>query len=817
MDDRIKTIKIEDEMESSYIEYSMSVIVARALPDARDGLKPVHRRILHTMNELNLDPGKAYKKSARIVGDAMGKYHPHGDSSIYDAMVRMAQDFSMRYPLVDGHGNFGSMDGDSAAAQRYTEARLTRLSLLMLADIEKDTVDFVPNYDGELSEPTVLPAKFPNLLVNGTSGIAVGMATNIPPHNMGEVADAVNRLLDDRMAGVDTDINDLAAYVKGPDFPTGGAILGRAGIRSMYLTGRGKVVVRATAEIQPLHGGREQIVVTEIPYQVNKAKMCERIDELVRDKKIDGITDMRDESNREGVRVVIELRRDVNASVVLNQLYKFSQMQETIGVIMLALKNGEPAILNLRDILDIYIDHQRDVITRRTRFELAKTRKREHILEGYLIALEHIDEVIALIRASKDRNEAKEKLSERFSLSEAQADAIVKMQLGSLTGLEREKIEQELAEIKALIAELTLILESEAKLLSVIKEEILDAKARFADERRTIIVADSGDLCIEDLTPDEAGVVTMTAAGYVKRQPLSAYKQQKRGGKGVIGMGFREEDAIRDLFVCTAHQQILFFTSQGRAYRIKTYEIPEAGRAAKGTNIVNLLDLKDGERVAAVMPVREGEEGVLLMLTRLGIVKKTPLAEYDNIRRTGIRALNIKDGDELIGVIRAKDGDDVFVATSNGYGIRFPEAALRPLGRAAAGVRAINLDDDDFVVGCGIFEPEMQILLVSERGFGKRTEYDAFRRQHRGGRGVRVYRPSEKTGRLCGVVSAHEKDELMIINSQGVIIRIEVGGISSLGRMAQGVKLINLADDDVVVSVARVAEEVKGEPEAELE
>jgi len=818
--ERIKLRDIETEMKESYIDYSMSVIVSRALPDVRDGLKPVHRRILHSMNELNLDPTKAYKKSARIVGDTMGKYHPHGDSSIYDAMVRMAQEFSMRYPLVDGHGNFGSMDGDGAAAQRYTEARLSRLAMEMLSDIEKDTVDFIPNYDGELSEPVVLPGRFPNLLVNGTNGIAVGMAANIPPHNLNEVIDGVVRIVDNRMNGLDTDIHELMAIIKGPDFPTGGSILGKSGIKSAYLTGRGKVVVRANTEIVPMGNNREMIVVTDVPYQVNKARMAERIGELIKEKKIDGISDMRDESNRDGVRVVIELKKDVNANVVLNQLYKFSQMQESIGIIMLALVNGEPVVLNLKDILLHFIDHQKDVVTRRTRFELAKAEKRAHILQGYIIALDNIDEILSIFRTSKDTPTAKGRLIEgHFGFSEEQATAIANMRFSSLTGLEREKLEQELRELEELMKELNSILSDENKLYSVIREEILIIKTKYADERKTSIVSDPGEINLEDLIDEETSVITMTGMNYIKRQPLSVYRLQKRGGKGVMGMGTREEDGVKDLFVCSTHHTIMFFTSEGRVYRLKTYEIPEAGRTAKGTNIVNLLSTNPGEKIAAVIPINDlnSENEYLLMVTKQGIAKKTSLSEYANIRKNGLKALTIREDDELIAVIKLTEGKEVFVASRNGYGIRFNEQNIRPMSRVASGVIVMRFQENDYAIDAGAIEDNMKVLIVSEKGYGKRTEYDDFRLQYRGGKGTRIYKITEKTGPVAGLCLTNDTDELMIINSEGVIIRINVANISTLSRVTQGVKLINLAEGESVVSVARISEEQITDTEDEAE
>lgn len=806
--DKIINANLEHEMQDSYIDYSMSVIVARALPDVRDGLKPVHRRILYAMNELNLDPTKAYKKSARIVGDTMGKYHPHGDSSIYDAMVRLAQDFSMRYPLVDGHGNFGSMDGDGAAAQRYTEARLSRLAMEMLDDIEKETVDFEPNYDGEFSEPSVLPAKIPNLLVNGSSGIAVGMATNIPPHNLSEVIDGVVRVIDDRLTGIETTVDDLLPIIKGPDFPTGATILGRSGIKNAYRTGRGKVTLRATASIEPMPGGREMIVVTDVPYQVNKARMLERIGDLIKDKKIEGIHDMRDETDRNGVRIVFELKKDANSNVVLNNLYKYSQLQESIGIIMLALVNHEPVVLNLLDILVHYIEHQKDVILRRTRFELAKAEKRAHILQGYLIALDNIDEVISIIRSSRDRPLARKNLCERFSLSEEQSAAIVAMQLGSLTGLEREKIEDELKELEEFIKELNLILSDENKLYAVIREEILIVKSKYGDERRTNIVHDPGEIDIEDLIDEETSVITLTNLNYIKRQSLSVYKLQKRGGKGIIGMGTRDEDIVKDLFICNTHHFILFLTSEGRIHKLKTYEIPEAGRTAKGNNIVNLLNLNKNEKVAAIIPIEDfNPDEYLVMITKKGIIKKTSISAFKNIRKTGLRALTIREGDELITVAKTDGSKEIFVATRFGYGIRFNESNVRSMGRTAAGVKAISLRRDDYVIGAGSMEADRKVLIVSENGFGKRTDYDEFRSQTRGGKGIKVYNITEKTGALSAVILVSEDDEIMIINSEGVIIRIGASNISNIGRVTQGVKLINLNEGETVIGVARIAED----------
>ena len=824
--DNIRDVNLENEMRDSYILYAMSVIVARALPDVRDGLKPVHRRILYAMDELGLAPNKAYKKSARIVGDTMGKFHPHGDSAIYDAMVRMAQDFSIRCPLVDGHGNFGSMDGDAAAAQRYTEARLSPIAMEMLTDIDKDTVDFIPNYDGEFREPTVLPSRFPNLIVNGSSGIAVGMATNIPPHNLCECIDAVVRIIDNHVnENRETEINELLNIIKGPDFPTGASILGISGIRQAYRTGRGKVVVRAAAAIEPMPGaaGRERIVVTELPYQVNKAKLCERIGELVKDKKVEGITDLRDESNRDGLRIVIELRRDANANVILNKLYTMSSLQESFGVIMLALVDNEAKVLNIKEMLDHYLNHQKEVVTRRTIFDLNKSRKRAHILEGLLIALDNIDEVISVIRSSEDGPTARARLMERFSLSEEQAGAIVEMRLRSLTGLERTRLESEYAELQTLIAELELILSDENRLFAVIREEILALKAKYGDERRTriLIDADEGEIDLEDMIDEESSVITMTHLDYIKRIPLATYKSQNRGGKGVMGMQTRDEDLVKSLFVANTHDYVLFFTNQGRVYRTKAYEIPVSGRTARGMAIVNMLNLNGGEKVAAVIPVREFDPGeYLVMVTKNGTIKKTSLDLFENIRKGGLIALNIREDDELMAVLRTDGGKNIFVATRNGMGIRFGEGDVRPMGRTAAGVRAIEMTGDDYVVGAGVFsEDELgdaHVLFVSANGYGKCTDADVFRAQRRKGKGLRVYKITEKTGPLAGVCMVNEREGLMIINSEGVIIRLRVADISVQGRVTQGVKLINLGEGVTVVSVAKIAEDDgEGEDEGE--
>ncbi|MDR1663987.1 MAG: DNA gyrase subunit A [Clostridiales bacterium] len=834
--DNILNSKLEKEMKDAYIHYAMSVIVSRALPDARDGLKPVHRRILHSMNELNIGPDKPYKKSARIVGDTMGKYHPHGESSIYDALVRMAQDFSMRYMLVDGHGNFGSIDGYEAAAQRYTEARLSRLSMEMLSDIEKETVDFIPNYDGEFQEPTVLPSRFPNLLVNGSSGIAVGMATNIPPHNLTDCISAIVKLIDDASENVDTDVRELINIVKAPDYPTGGAILGVSGVHEAYLTGRGRVVLRATAAIEPFGQNRERILVSEIPYQVNKAKLVEKMAELVKDKKIDGITDIRDESNRNGVRIVIELRRDANANVILNQLYKFSQLQESFGIILLALVKNEPRVLNLKQILQQYVEHQKDVITRRTRFELNKAQKRAHILEGYLKALDIIDEVIHTIRTSRDTPTARERLRENFDFTDEQASAIVDMRLRALTGLEKERLQAEFNELQVLIKELTSILSDANHLLRVLKDELLVIKEKFGDKRRTAILHDPGEINVEDLIDDAGSVITLSQLNYIKRIPLDTYRSQNRGGRGIVGMQTREEDWVKDLFVANTHDHILFFTDHGRVYRIRAFEIPEASRTARGMAIVNLLNLSGGETVAAVVPMRgdlsaaemalsdeDGEEKedesdgeaaggetygdgreYLTMITRAGIIKRTEISLFANIKKAGLIALNIREDDALIAVLKTDGRREIFLATANGMGIRFPEGEVRPMGRTASGVKAMRLKDGDRIVGASAAEG--LALFVAENGFGKCTLMDEFRGQHRGGMGMTVYKTSEKTGKLTGVSAVSENDELMLINSEGVIIRIRVSDISVQGRYAQGVKLIQMNEGVTVAGMARVVD-----------
>ena len=813
-DARIKNIEIADEMKGSFLDYAMSVIVSRALPDVRDGLKPVHRRILYSMSELNLDPTKGYKKSARITGDTMGKYHPHGDSSIYDAMVRMAQDFSMRYVLVDGHGNFGSMDGDGAAAPRYTEARLSRLSMEMLADIDKETVDFVPNYDEEFTEPSVLPARFPNLLVNGSMGIAVGMSTNIPPHNLTDVISAALHRIDHMREGCETDIEDLIGIVKAPDYPTGGAILGTAGIHEAYRTGRGRVVLRADAIIEPMPGPghREQIRVTAIPYQVNKANLVKKMADLVKDKKVDGITDIRDESNRNGVRIIIELRKDANANVVLNQLYKMSPLQESGGIIMLALVNKEPKILNLAEMIEHYINHQKDVITRRTQFDLAKAERRAHILEGLLKALDHIDEIIALIRGSADTAEARTKLMENFGFTEVQAQAIVDMRLRALTGLERDRLQSEYDELQVLIAELRKILADEGHLLFVLKEELTKIKDRFGDARRTAILHDPGEINMEDLIDDAQSVITISNLGYIKRIPLETYRSQARGGKGVIGMQTREEDWVKDLFVANTHDHILFFTSSGRAHSLRAFEIPEAGRQAKGMPLVNLLNLPGGETVAGMIPVnKESWDGYLVMVTSKGTVKRTALSQFAKINKNGRVAIIFREDDTLMAVMRTDGAREVFIASKQGKAIRFPEKQIRESSGQSMGSRGIRLKENDQVIGASVADD--QVLLVTEKGYGKCTPLESFRGKSRGGSGAIAYKPSEKTGPVVGIEAVSDNDGLILINSEGVIIRIRVADISVQGRYASGVKLINMDEGVTVVSMAKITDDDNGHEE----
>jgi len=813
--DRIKPRNIVEEMQDSFIDYSMSVIVSRALPDVRDGLKPVHRRILFAMDELGLEPSKPYKKSSRIVGETMGKYHPHGES-IYGSMVRMAQDFAMRYPLVDGHGNFGSMDGDGAAASRYTEARLARLSMEMLTDIDKDTVNFAPNYDDQETEPTVLPARFPNLLVNGSVGIAVGMATNIPPHNLTDVIGAVLHRINDQQNDRETPIEELIDIVKAPDYPTGGAILGTANVRNAYYTGRGRVVVRSEATIEPMGSGREQIRVTAIPYQVNKANLIIKIAELVKDKKIDGISDVRDESNREGVRIIIELRKDANANVILNQLYKMSPLQESYGIIMLALVNGEPKVLNLSEMIEHYITHQKEVITRRTRFELDKAERRAHILEGLLKALDHIDEIIALIRSSQDAAEARAKLIERFQFSEVQAQAIVEMRLRALTGLEKERLEKEYAELQVLIAELTRILGDMKYLLEVLKGELSAIQTKFGDERRTAILHDPGEILTEDLIEEGEFAVTLSHLNYIKRIPLDTYRSQARGGRGVVGMQTRDEDVVKDLFVAHSHDHILFFTNYGRAYHLRTFEIPEAGRQAMGMAIVNLLNLNPGETIAAMIPVSRDEwDGYLVMVTQNGIIMRSQLSAYAKINKSGLNAISIRDDDKLITALRSDGNREIFMATACGRGIRFAESDVRVTGRGAFGVRGMKLRVGDKIVGATMADG--QVLLVSENGIGKCIPLESCRGQGRAGLGIIVYKLTERSGPVIGVEAVHENDELMLINSEGVIIRMRVADISVQGRYASGVKLINMNDGVTVVGMAKIPESYVGEVDVEEE
>ena len=807
--DKVHDVDLKKTMEQSYIDYAMSVISARALPDARDGLKPVQRRVLFSMIELNNGPDKPHRKCARIVGDTMGKYHPHGDSSIYGALVNMAQDWSTRYPLVDGHGNFGSVDGDGAAAMRYTEARLSRISMEMLADINKDTVDFAPNFDETEKEPMVLPARFPNLLVNGTSGIAVGMATNIPPHNLREVIGAVSLMIDNRVnEDRDTSIEELMEVIKGPDFPTGATILGRRGIEEAYRTGRAKIKVRAVTNIETMANGKSRIIVTELPYMVNKARLIEKIADLVKEKKIDGITYIGDESNREGMRINIELRRDVNANVILNQLLKHTQLQDTFGVIMLALVNNQPKILNLHQMLEVYISHQEEVVRRRTQYDLNKAEERAHILQGLLIALDHIDEVIRIIRGSANVAEAKTQLMERFGLSDAQSQAIVDMRLRALTGLEREKLENEFKELQAKIAQLKAILADEKKLLMVIREEINIIAAKYGDDRRTAIGFDD-DMSMEDLIPDEDTVVAMTHLGYIKRMDADNFKSQNRGGKGIKGMQTIEEDYIEDLLMTTNHHHMMFFTNTGRVYRLKAYEIPEAGRTARGTAIVNLLQLQPGEKITAIIPMREfNEDQYLFMATKEGMVKKTPMVEYGNVRKNGLQAIVLKEGDELIEVKATDDKQDIFLVTKKGMCIRFKEKDVRTTGRVSMGVIGMRFDGDDEVIGMQMESQGEELLVVSENGMGKRTPIEEFKPQFRGGKGVLCYKITEKTGALIGAKLVNDGREIMLITTEGIIIRMSVDDISVIGRNTSGVKLMSIDQnsDIKVASIAKVRE-----------
>ena len=816
--DKINEVDLKKTMERNYIDYAMSVIVSRALPDVRDGLKPVQRRILYSMIELNNGPDKPHRKCARIVGDTMGKYHPHGDSSIYEALVKLAQEWNTRYMLVDGHGNFGSVDGDGAAAMRYTEARLSKISMEMLRDINKDTVDFIPNFDETEKEPTVLPSRYPNLMVNGTSGIAVGMATNIPPHNLREVIDAVVKIIDDKVEeNKVTSIEDLMQIIKGPDFPTGATILGRQGIEEAYRTGRGKIKVRAVTDIEPMNNGKQRIVVTELPYMVNKARLIEKIAGLVKDKKIEGITELRDESSREGMRIVIELKRDCNANVLLNQLYKHTQLQDTFGVIMLALVNNEPKILNLFDMLNYYLKHQEEVVTRRTKYELNKAEERAHILQGLLIALDNIDRVIEIIRGSKNVAEAKQHLMEEFALSYAQSHSIVDMRLRALTGLEREKIENEYKELMALIKRLKEILADENVLLNVIKKEMIEIRDKYGDERRTHIGFDDDDITIEDMIPDENTVVAMTHMGYIKRMTVDNFKSQNRGGKGIKGMSTIDEDFIEDLIMTTTHHFIMFFTNKGRVYRLKAYEINEASRTARGTAIVNLLQLQPDEHITAMIPIREYKEGrYLFMATKKGIVKKTEIKDFENIRKSGLAAITLRDGDDLIEVKSTNNKKDIIMVTKFGMCIRFHETDVRETGRTSMGVIGMNLTDGDEVVAMQLDTQGEEILFVSEKGMGKRTQMEEFTPQHRGGKGVKCYKIMDKTGNLVGAKAVHEHNEIMLITQGGTIIRMKVEDISTLGRITSGVKLINL-DDTIVASMAKVRESATEESMKELE
>ncbi len=815
--DKVHEVDLKKTMEKSYIDYAMSVIASRALPDVRDGLKPVQRRVLYSMIELNNGPDKPHRKCARIVGDTMGKYHPHGDSSIYGALVNMAQEWSTRYPLVDGHGNFGSVDGDGAAAMRYTEARLSKISMEMLADINKNTVDFMPNFDETEKEPTVLPARFPNLLVNGTTGIAVGMATNIPPHNLREVVNAVVKMIDNRIQeDRETTLDELLPIVKGPDFPTGATILGTRGIEEAYRTGRGKIRVRAVTEIETMENGKSRILVSELPYMVNKARLIEKMAELVRDKKIDGITSITDESSREGMRINIELRRDVNANVVLNQLYKHTQLQDTFGVIMLALVNNEPRVMSLLEMLRHYIRHQEEVVTRRTRYELNKAEERAHILEGLLIALDNIDEVIHIIRSSKTTPIAKEGLIDRFGLSDAQAQAIVDMRLRALTGLEREKLENEYKELMEKIKELKAILADRKLLLGVIREEIMLIADKYGDDRRTSIGFDTSNILTEDLIPRENVVIAMTKLGYIKRMTIDNFKSQSRGGKGIKGMQTLDNDYIEELLMTNTHHYLMFFTNTGKVYRLKAYEIPEAGRTARGTAVINLLQLLPDEKITAIIPLKEYKEGkYLFMATKKGIVKKTPITDYANVRKTGLGAINLRSDDELIEVKTTNNEKDIFMVTKYGQCIRFHETDVRSTGRLSMGVIGMNLMDGDEVIGMQLDTQGEYLLIVSEKGMGKMTRIEEFTAQNRGGKGVKCYKIMEKTGNVIGLKAVNADNEIMMINTEGIIIRMMCSDISVQGRVTSGVKLMNLSDNEAVASIARVKENANKAEEAE--
>ena len=808
--DKIQEVDLQKTMEQSYIEYAMSVIASRALPDVRDGLKPVQRRVLYSMIELNNGPDKPHRKSARIVGDTMGKYHPHGDSSIYGALVNMAQEWSTRYPLVDGHGNFGSVDGDGAAAMRYTEARLSKISMELLADINKNTVDFVPNFDETEKEPTVLPSRYPNLLVNGTQGIAVGMATNIPPHNLREVVKAVVKIIDNKVQeDRDTDIEELLPIVKGPDFPTGGIILGTRGVEEAYRTGRGKIRVRGVTSIESMPNGKSRIIVSELPYMVNKARLIEKIAELVKDKKIDGITDLRDESDREGMRICIELRKDANANVIMNQLYKHTQIQDSFGVIMLALVNNEPKVMNLKDILTYYIMHQEDVVTRRTQYDLNKAEERDHILQGLLIALDNIDEVIQIIRSSENTQVAKDRLIQRFKLTDVQAQAIVDMRLRALTGLERSKLEQEHADLLEKIKEFKAILADKKLLLGVIKEEILIISEKYGDDRRTKFGYDEYDIDMEDLIPRENTVIAMTSLGYIKRMTVDNFKTQNRGGRGIKGMSTIDDDYIEDLLMTTTHHYLMFFTNYGRVYRLKAYEIPEAGRTARGTAIINLLQLTPGEKISAMIPISEYEEGKnLFMITKNGIAKKTPVIEFSNVRKTGLAAINLREDDELIEVKTTDADSEIFLVTKYGMCIRFKETDVRAMGRTAMGVIGMNLEDGDEIVGMQLNTQGDSLLIVSEKGMGKRTRMDEFSVQKRGGKGVKCYKIADKTGNVIGVKAVNDSHEIMMITTEGIIIQLRMEDISMIGRNTSGVKMINLDEGVTVARIAKVREKI---------
>ncbi len=818
--DKIQEVDLQKTMESSYIEYAMSVIASRALPDVRDGLKPVQRRVLYSMIELNNGPDKPHRKCARIVGDTMGKYHPHGDSSIYGALVNMAQEWSTRYPLVDGHGNFGSVDGDGAAAMRYTEARLSKISMELLADINKDTVDFAPNFDETEKEPTVLPSRYPNLLVNGTQGIAVGMATNIPPHNLREVINAVVKMIDNRVnEDRDTDISELLPIVKGPDFPTGGIILGSRGVEEAYRTGRGKIRVRAVTNIESMPNGKSRIIVTELPFMVNKARLIEKIAELVKEKRIEGITELRDESDREGMRICIELRKDVNANVILNQLFKHTQLQDSFGVIMLALVNNQPKIMNLKDILTYYLVHQEEVVTRRTQYDLNKAEERDHILQGLLIALDNIDEVIRIIRNSENTQAAKDALIERFKLSDAQAQAIVDMRLRALTGLEREKLENEHLELLEKIKEYKAILGDKKVLLGVIKTEIMVISEKYGDDRRTKFGYDEVEIEDEDLIPRGNTIIAMTSLGYIKRMTVDNFKTQRRGGRGIKGMSTIDDDYIEDLLMTTTHHYLMFFTNYGRVYRLKAYEIPEAGRTARGTAIVNLLQLNPGEKISAMIPIREYVEGKnLFMITKKGIAKKTPIMEFANMRKTGLNAITLKDDDELIEVKTTNENSEIFLVTKYGMCIRFKETDVRAMGRGAMGVIGMNLSDGDEVVGMQLDNQGSALLVASEKGMGKRTLLSEFTLQKRGGKGVKCYKIAERTGNLIGVKAVNDDHEIMMITTEGVIIQLPVSDISIIGRNTSGVKLINLDEGVTVAKIAKVRQKLSdGTNEIETE